>query len=98
MGRLVAGAGDKRQIQHLSRLDSPHANAWLTARPSCMDGNDAILPPKVYRTAVARLLRQLEICVLIQEKSLDPYNNLKKEKKHKGLVLGETQGKEKNSD
>jgi hypothetical protein len=44
MSRLVAGAGDKRQIQHLSRLDSPHANSWLTARPSCMDGNDAILP------------------------------------------------------
>jgi hypothetical protein len=58
MSKLVAGAGDKRQTQHLSRLDSPHANAWLTARPSVMDGNDAILPPKVYRTAVARLLRQ----------------------------------------
>jgi len=57
MGRLIAGA-DKRDIQRLNRLDTPHANAWLTARPSCTDGKDAILPPKIYRTAVARLLGQ----------------------------------------
>src|SRR5271168_1442034 len=39
-------------------LDSPHANAWLSARPSCMDGTDTVLPPRIYRTAVARLLGQ----------------------------------------
>src|SRR3954467_1042593 len=42
--------------QRLNRLDSPHANAWLSARPSCMDGTDTVLPPRIYRTAVARLL------------------------------------------
>ena len=43
---------------HLQRLDSPHANAWLSARPSSMDGSDCILPPRIFRTAVARLLGQ----------------------------------------
>jgi len=47
-----------RDFQRLSRLDSPHANAWLSARPSCMDGSDCILPPRIFRTAVARLLGQ----------------------------------------
>src|SRR5438270_6495193 len=32
-----------RNIQRLNRLDSPHANAWLSARPSCMDGTDTVL-------------------------------------------------------
>src|SRR2546421_10787234 len=47
-----------RDAQRLNRLDSPHANAWLSARPSCMDGTDTVLPPRIYRTAVARLLGQ----------------------------------------
>ena len=47
-----------RDFQRLSRLDSPHANAWLSTRPSCMDGSDCILPPRIFRTAVARLLGQ----------------------------------------
>ena len=51
-------AGSPRDAQRLSRLDSPHANAWLSARPSSMDGKDTILPPKIFRTAVARLLGQ----------------------------------------
>src|SRR5579872_5318663 len=56
MEKLKAGA-NKRDIQRLNRLDTSHANAWLTARPSCTDGKDAI-PPKIYRTAVAHLLGQ----------------------------------------
>src|SRR4051794_27881928 len=57
MGRIL-GKPDKRDTQRLNRLDSPHTNAWLSARPSCMDGSDCILPPRIFRTAVARLLGQ----------------------------------------
>ena len=57
MTKLKATA-NPRDAQRLNRLDSPHANAWLSARPSCMDGTDTVLPPRIYRTAVARLLRQ----------------------------------------
>ena len=52
MSKLIAAA-NKRDAQRLNRLDSPHANAWLSARPSWIDGNDTILPPKIFRTAVA---------------------------------------------
>jgi len=51
-------SSNPRDAQRLSRLDSPHANSWLSARPSSMDGKDTILPPKIFRTAVARLLGQ----------------------------------------
>jgi hypothetical protein len=51
-------ASDPREIQRLSRLDSPHANAWLSARPSTMDGTDCVLPPRTFRISVARLLGQ----------------------------------------
>ena len=51
-------SGNARDTQRLSRLDSPHANSWLSARPSTLDGKDTILPPKIFRTAVARLLGQ----------------------------------------
>src|SRR6185312_11151194 len=47
-----------RDVQRLNRVDSPHANAWLSARPSNMDGSDCILSPKIFRTAVSRLLGQ----------------------------------------
>ena len=57
MAKLKAVASP-RDAQRLNRLDSPHANAWLSARPSCMDGTDTVLPPRIYRTAVARLLGQ----------------------------------------
>src|SRR5882724_10207853 len=57
MAKLKA-VSSPRDAQRLNRLDSPHANAWLSARPSCMDGTDTVLPPRIYRTAVARLLGQ----------------------------------------
>ena len=57
MKKLIDSA-DKREAQRLNRLDSAHANAWLSARPSSIDGKDTILPPKIFRTAVARLLGQ----------------------------------------
>ena len=47
-----------REAQRLNRLDSPHANAWISARPSNMHGTDTILPPRIDRT-VARLLGHL---------------------------------------
>src|SRR5258708_39272728 len=43
MAKLKATA-NPRDAQRLNRLDSPHANAWLSARPSCMDGTDTVLP------------------------------------------------------
>ena len=57
MTKLKTNA-NPREAQRLNRLDSPHANAWISARPSSMDGTDTILPPRIYRTAVARLLGQ----------------------------------------
>jgi hypothetical protein len=57
MTKLKSSAS-RRDLQRLNRLDSPHANAWLSARPSHMDGTDCILPPRNFRTAVARLLGQ----------------------------------------
>ena len=54
----LKSVANPRDSQRLSRLDSPHANAWLSARPSSVDGRDTILPPKIFRTAVARLLGQ----------------------------------------
>jgi len=54
----LKAAASVRDAQRLSRLDSPHANSWLSARPSCMDGKDTVLAPKIFRTAVARLLGQ----------------------------------------
>src|ERR1700677_1753531 len=57
MSRLKESSSP-RDLQRLNRLDSPHANAWLSARPSAMDGTDTILPPPIFRTAVARLLGQ----------------------------------------
>ena len=57
MSKLKSNA-NAREAQRLNRLDSPHANAWISARPSSMDGTDTILPPRIYRTAVARLLGQ----------------------------------------
>ena len=51
-------SGSVRDVQRLSRLDSAHANSWLSARPSSLDGKDTILPPRIFRTAVARLLGQ----------------------------------------
>src|SRR5689334_16459936 len=57
MGKLKESS-NARDVQRLSRLDFPHANSWLSARPSSMDGKDTILPPKIFRNAVARLLGQ----------------------------------------
>src|ERR1700761_2145059 len=57
MSRLKESSST-RDLQRLNRLDSPHANAWLSARPSAMDGTDTLLAPPIFRTAVARLLGQ----------------------------------------
>ena len=47
---------DKRGAQRLRRLDCLHANSWLSALPSSSDGKETILGPRIYRTAVRRLL------------------------------------------
>jgi len=55
MDRLIAKANE-RDKQRLKRLDCEHANAWITAQPSTLDGKDTILTPKIFLTAVCRLL------------------------------------------
>ena len=45
-----------RDAQRLRRSDFLHANAWISALPSAMDGKDTVMEPRVYRTAVRRLL------------------------------------------
>ena len=47
---------DARNRQRLQRLDRKHANSWVTALPSATDGRDAVLPPRIFQTAVYRLL------------------------------------------
>src|SRR6476659_1159138 len=55
MDRLIAKANE-RDKQRLKRLDCEHANAWITAQPSTLDGKDTLLTPKIFLTAVCRLL------------------------------------------
>ena len=55
MNRLIEKANE-RDKQRLKRLDCEPANAWITAQPSTLDGKDTILPPKLFLTAVSRLL------------------------------------------
>ena len=45
-----------RDAQRLRRLDVPHANAWISALPSAVDGKDTVMPRRVYLTCVRRLL------------------------------------------
>jgi hypothetical protein len=55
LDRLISKGSD-RDKQRLKRLDCEHANSWITALPSATDGKDTIMPPKIFITAVARLL------------------------------------------
>lgn len=45
-----------RSARHLERLQCPHANAWLSAVPSYVDGVCNVLPPNHFQVAVRRLL------------------------------------------
>ena len=49
---LVDTAPDDREKQRLLRVAQPHAGSFVTAVPSNEDGNDTILRPRVFRTAV----------------------------------------------
>jgi hypothetical protein len=53
---LMITESNPREAQRLRRLDSPHANAWLTALPSTTDGKDTVMTPLAFRIAVFRLL------------------------------------------
>ena len=44
--------GDPREAQRLLRCAQPHAGGFVTAVPSKEDGNDAIMRPHLFRTAV----------------------------------------------
>jgi len=52
---LIARAS-ARDAQRLRRNDVSHANAWISALPSATDGKDTVMQPRVYLTAVRRLL------------------------------------------
>jgi hypothetical protein len=47
MSRLLESA-DRRNKQRLNRLACEHANAWVTALPSEIDGKETVLPPSIY--------------------------------------------------
>ena len=53
---LMITHSDVREAQRLRRLDSIHANAWITALPSTIDGKDTVMSPVSFRIAVRRLL------------------------------------------
>jgi hypothetical protein len=50
---LVDSAPDDREKQRLLRVARPHAGSFVTAVPSEEDGQDCLLKPRLYRTAVA---------------------------------------------
>lgn len=54
--RLSSSAPSLRESRRIDRLSAPHACSWVTALPSSGDGSDTIMAPKVFRTAVRRLL------------------------------------------
>jgi hypothetical protein len=62
---LVDTAPDDREKQRLLRVAQPHAGSFVTAVPSNEDGNDTLLRPRVFRTAV---LYRLGLPVLNQPK------------------------------
>jgi hypothetical protein len=62
---LVDTAPDEREKQRLLRVAQPHAGSFITAVPSNEDGNDTIMRPRVFRTAV---LYRLGLPVLNQPK------------------------------
>jgi len=53
---LMITQSNERDAQRLRRLDSAHANAWITALPSTVDGKDTVMNPISFRLAVCRLL------------------------------------------
>ena len=50
---LVDSAPDDREKQRLLRVARPHSGSFVTAVPSEEDGQDCLLKPRLYRTAVA---------------------------------------------
>ena len=61
---LVDSAPNEREKQRLLCLAKPHAGAFVTAAPSNEDGNDTIMRPRVFRTAI---LYRLGLPVLNRE-------------------------------
>jgi hypothetical protein len=50
---LVDHACNDREAQRLMRVAQPHAGGFVTAVPSEDDGNDTVLRPRTFRTAIA---------------------------------------------
>jgi hypothetical protein len=74
MSRLLESA-DRRNKQRLNRLACEHANAWVTALPSEIDGKETVLPPSIYITAACRLLglpvMKSNLCPVCQHTIMD---------------------------
>ncbi len=49
---LLSFAPNDREHQRLLRSAQPHASGFLIAVPSCADGYDTVMSPRVFRTAV----------------------------------------------
>lgn len=54
--RGLVSQADPRNAMRLRRLCLPHANSWVTAVPSLVDGPGTVLRPAVFRVAASRLL------------------------------------------
>lgn len=52
----IIARSSPRDQKRIRRLDCKHANAWITALPSYVDGKDTILSPPQFHVAVKRLL------------------------------------------
>ena len=46
---------NQRDVQRLRRLDVDHANAWISAMPTYVDGKDTVMSPRVYLTCLLGL-------------------------------------------
>ena len=64
MHKYLVDQADTRGAQRLRRAAQPHACGFITAVPSDEDGKDALLRPRIFRTAVAY---RLGVPVLDQE-------------------------------
>jgi hypothetical protein len=51
--QFLVDQSDTRNAQRLRRVAQPHAGGFITAVPSEEDGNDTVLRPRNFRTAVA---------------------------------------------
>jgi hypothetical protein len=53
---VLSSLSEQRSKKHLACINKPHANSWVVALPSWSDGLETIMKPKIFLTAIRRLL------------------------------------------